>query len=896
MIGKFSRLISILILSSLCMAAFCVTSFALEGGTTASARLEFLAAVGVMDEDVKLTDNATYSDIMSIIYHMTVGVYEEKTEFNFNKLQANTGNLFGNNIDPDSYVTLFEYSKYLVSVLGYDAHAAALGGYPYGYSGKASSLGILNGVRLSGNDILSISDVCILTYNALHTDYADMNKTGAQLGYSVIKGRTFLSEVMKIYKGIDIVNANYSTTLTKESTLKKGTVQIGDMIFYRGKTNADELIGYKAEYYYRPLYDSSEYELLAITPKNNETFTIDARYITKEHTTKQALHYTDKSKTKDFKVNISPVAYFIYNGKAYPDFKKEDLIINSGSITLIDNDINGVYDTVIVTEYKTIVFDFAVSQKDITLRDIFDSDNNITFNADDTFLKIYKYDVEASIEDLTQWDILSVVYSDKEAYIRPYIIIYVTKVPVGGELEEFDYENDEMIIGGYRYELSANYKNQMKKGAVPMFTAGIAGTFYLDIEGKVGGFKELSRTAYGYACKMGTRSNTIGLSMELKLYIWEEGFHIYKFAEKSRVDDAVMRDNQDFHFTKLMQLQSGSYTLVPQLVTFKLNDAGEIMELKTAENYTNADLNMKTHAENNNIFRLSTVNTNIAYRASGTFSGIVYPVGGTKVITVPADLEVERGFSSRNGTSFNQDQSYNIRTYDESIFNIPKVIVVQSTSATGVSGDDDVLKKSSFFVFNSFSTRVDSEGEAIVVLNGFLNGGPASLPVAPDFSFTTEPYPADPDALAARLEQEAKNGKGIHYNELEFGDVLQVGYDSVQQVNYIHRHYTRAEGRKLSQTSLDYRQLWRVVITGDVLKTGEGGNFILVDDMPLSPSGTHTGTLPYDLSRPPSVTIVNFDAYSIRSGTIKDVLEGDSVTMRIRETGVQDVVVYKELY
>jgi|GEM_PF-1263676 len=800
---------------------------------------------------------------------------------------------------PEGRVLTEHAAKVLVNILGYTLQAESWGSYPNGYLAVAKNLGILKNVNAEMGKPLNRSQIAVMICNALDVDIVQQTGYGSNPTFSKEDGKTLLTERMKVYHDEGILEATSVTTLTEESSLRDGEVQINGKIYLTGSVNADKYLGYYIKYYYKELdKDLLQLVYIKIDPKNNNTLEIDSENIERADRT-NIYYFLDKDGKNIKNAKISPIACMIYNGKAFPDFTIRELMPEMGKVVLIDHDDDDEYDIVLVTEYKTVVLRSIFSdQNELVLMDRYDSSRNVTIDTKNSDIEVYKDGEKISINNLEEWDVLNIITSDHGSFKKSKVKIIINSVPVGGEIQE---ESDEhVVISGFRFKIAKSYQNLVKANRAPKLTVQKAGTFYLNLYGEIAAMKEISMSTYGYLTKIaipkGLDNNPL-----IKVYTIDGVFSEFVCSEKMAVNDLP----QSLSLKKKLiegglckEVEEDVIVTVPQLIKFKLDEDSKVVHLYTAadltangtrdtsgltddeieENARNSYF-AKRDAENNDIFRLC-YKGEVNYRGSVTFSGKVYPTSETKIFVVPEDKTEEKSFQIQSINDLSYDASYNIESYDESVFNVPKVMVINLEGAGSQDGDTDKLKKSSFVVVQGVGKAIINDEECTVI-KGLQNGNTVKLP------FTAEVESKKTSGWANCSYNKYKHLDDMKPSDtINFGDILQVTQDTSGNVTYITEWYDLSLGIFKSKSSEEYRQDWRTVIAGQVEYVGNGGNYIIVNDRYF---------YSYDLTRNPVITVVELDKKIVRPGVRSEIFQDDYVVMRIRETAVHEVVVFKGL-
>ncbi|MBQ2889028.1 MAG: S-layer homology domain-containing protein, partial [Clostridia bacterium] len=310
---------------------------------------------------------------------------------------------------PDSPVTIEQAVKMIVTALGYGGQAVRKGGYPIGYVSIAQKIDLLDKVGASNGLILRRNAAAQLFYNALHLELPLLESISSDDAEFVTRdGVTLLSENLKIRKGEGIVNANDVTTLALSGGVADGCVQIGNMVFKEGNTNASDYIGYRVTYYANIAEGNEPYELLYVTidEDRNEVLTVLAEDIL-DSTTETKLCYTENNKQRTEAISI--YADLLYNGVSIGGFTKTDITSAKDFVTFIDNNGDNQFDVIRVFDPKTIV----VGAVNTTTFGVYDRDNATDFtlldpDEDDYTFTIYENGVKTDFSAIKVGSVVSV--------------------------------------------------------------------------------------------------------------------------------------------------------------------------------------------------------------------------------------------------------------------------------------------------------------------------------------------------------------------------------------------------------------------------------------------------------------------------------------------------------
>jgi len=264
---------------------------------------------------------------------------------------------------PNNTVSLQETVKMLVCMLGYSSRAEDKGGYPDGYMSVGLELELLKDVSMNGT--FTRGDVMALIHNALDV------KMFVPVGYKpndmvYLKNGETLRSILtqeyrdqRVYSETGVVTANSYTWLkAPNSSLENNEVEIDNVTYNLGNTNADKFIGQKIEFYAiqddlgrKTLISARASKINTITDISSK----DVRNITPDQ-----VKYNVDNKARN--IIIANNAVLVKNGRVILNYKTKDMQITKGSYRLIDNDGDKCADYIFADDYinarvKTVIGD-----------------------------------------------------------------------------------------------------------------------------------------------------------------------------------------------------------------------------------------------------------------------------------------------------------------------------------------------------------------------------------------------------------------------------------------------------------------------------------------------------------------------------------------------------------
>ena len=469
-----------------------------------------------------------------------------------------TGNGY---FQPEKDITLDEATIMILRLMGYsqiiDSEGIGI------CSQLANNHGLHKGIVRSKDPRLQVKYLSLLLYNTLTSDsLPEIAYKSNGIEFQIKTGETLLSKTFDVYEIKGVITANGHTSVDIESNSGNGWVKIGNEEFQVGKTNADQYIGYYVTAYYQK--DDVNTLLCINVESDNTVIMLDGSDVTYEDF-KYTAYVNDKKKT----YAVSRALNLIYNGKAIY-YNKDKMVPEYGTITLINNNSDQSFDTVIVESVRNVVVSGYGSVSNI-IQSKYDNRPIDLNDYDETACSIHKKDGKAyKPTSLKEWDILSVL----ESADGQYLDITVSTESLSGTVEKISNPNGKVIltIDGKEYEVAKTfYTNQNYD-----LELGYTGTFYLDIYGRIaasGG--KADQLKWGYLIK--AQRNTEALKNNLQLRILTQDANEIReleTAEKLFVDDV------SYTKSNIGNLNLSEY----QIVRYSLDNEGKIKKLYTAGN------------------------------------------------------------------------------------------------------------------------------------------------------------------------------------------------------------------------------------------------------------------------------------------------------------------------
>lgn len=789
---------------------------------------------------------------------------------------------------PDAKITVNEAIKVFVSLLGKNAYAESSGGYPMGYYTVAKSAGLIEGLENANvNEAISREQLAMLIYNLLEAD--GYTETGFTPDQVIMNGFVPFAENyldIEIKKGI--VTANEYTSLTSQNGTDTGKVIIDGKRFSANGTNAGEHLGYKVKYYAKKSKNGLDDTLLYVKPATdfNETVTITAEQIGSTQLTsdrKFTISYIDQNdKAKTIKLGLDTDV--IFNGVYNPSPTARDFAPKIGSVTLIDNGNDNIYDVVLI---KSAIA-YRVSSISAGRGIIADKNGKPELDVREDTLGfapiITKDGKNITLADIKQDDLLFVYQSKHPGNVLTQIEIYNNKKT--GTITKIT-GNEEIIISSYRCELSDilflntavdKYGNiyyiDTKNDSLKL---GDNGTVWLDKDGKVidFDFEAFKGVRYGYVVDRAYVDEVFSATAKLRLVDEDGNFYDYDAAENLYLDGQKIPGEKVVDSSVTINLLDGTTCTNPivrsdgkvreQLIKYKVNASGKISSIDTVKVGANEDEEETLECE-------STVANRHFFSASNTIStssSVYVPQNTTKVFVIPSggyNAQRLMDYSVSGSNYFKNEFEYSIEVYDADEFGRTNALVVIDTS----TGEENSYDAPLMLVTN-IGTAFNDNGDECKMFEG-MSGGTVVQLLADD-SFLT----ATSDSVA----------------DVQVGDIIRYVKGSNGMLNLMIRA-KNSSGSVFNMAGTVYGRNHTLYYSNNLMLYGKvlakDGVYVIVD---VSEAGGESLPMLYVCSNTsaPVYMYKPSDSNNASVGTIDDISVGDKVFLHFCNTRLVNAVV-----
>lgn len=428
---------------------------------------------------------------------------------------------------------------------------------------------LYNGVRSALSDKLTKGDAAVMVYNALTAPMCirDYNANG---GYSVDNTRCIMYDNLKISVTHGIVNQSYFSSLTTGMVpISETQVAIDNEVFEcGGYTDAKNYFGYNVECYYRE-NPYGGYEAVYMLPKKTKSVTVqsedfeDLNGRTFKYTVKN-INYTTSIKTET--LQLADALDVVYNGVVCPDYTDDDLLLKdrAGYSTFIDNNNDGKYEVVLITECR----DYVVSYVNDKTKTVYTKwQGNIDLSAVEN---IYIYDLRGQRIEfgiIKSGDILTMQMSKDGKNVTIIRTVQVVETAV----KSINYAKRTVVLADNR-EYTVDESLWQKIDDIKINTYGM---FYFDYRGRIAGLLfENYGTNEGYAFLSRIWQEKGDDTVYVKLFRMSGEMEQYKLKKTLTVDGSKVKATAFCDKMILTDTDGTKYT-DRKVVKFKANDAGD---------------------------------------------------------------------------------------------------------------------------------------------------------------------------------------------------------------------------------------------------------------------------------------------------------------------------------
>lgn len=753
----------------------------------------------------------------------------------------------------NAYLKYEEALTMLVRVLGYESIAEAKGGFPSGYIQVARTLGVCDGVTSTAEGFVKKYQAVQLLYNVLDINIASIlavNIKGDKQSvvYDTTTNETLLYAYRKIYKVEGILETSGIAGLRSAYNTKDGYISI-DGKFYVG-TGYDDLLGYRVFAYIKE--SENEDSIIYMDQIQNSSLLIEGKDVMSVSPDFSKLTYINQ-KGKEETISLSAIVSVIYNGLPYSGYTEATFQPDDGNVKLIDNDIDGVYDVVNITSYKTVVID-SISRLDKTVNNIYSfNTENRTVNLEtdeDNYITIVKDGINIQFNDLSRLDVLRIAEITSNDIRKVYV--EVSRNVATGVVEEIRNTDDgqQLIVAGQELYMSDAFEDAVagfdSDALSPQLNQSY--NFHLDDRGKIAyvakGEKDLK-----YAIVKQYRSDGVfETRYQLKVFTSDGNWEVLTLNDKVECngEEGVAAEAVK---NKIVTLQNADVVVV---MGYQLNADGEVIKtelpLLPGSDFDKERMNIQRR-------------TNIGYK-NNTQSFMSQIFVDSEAIIWEVDmmnLADEASYSAESRSVFVHNNFYSFSAYNVDEFNFANVFVIERNEATIAKK----LENSDLFVVTGIGGALNVSGKPVNMVTGAMG------------SYDSVSWFTDDDTVISGLNE---------------GDIICAYADKLGNVTHIEKHYSSGDTQIYKEPSPNLLSS-AAIFSGKILKNDLEGQRIKVNCTGTPGSGE------YVFRTNGSFSVLVYDTQAVGKkvhfGTIGDVMEKDFVVAKIKEGVLYNLIVIR---
>lgn len=426
----------------------------------------------------------------------------------------------------------------------------------------ARNVGLTKGTGLSSGDVLSKDNALLVVFNMLNCDIPHLTSIeDGYADYNIISGITLLGEIWELYKTEGILRKTRVTDLyTLSDIAEEGYIKIGETVFHDNSGFSKDMLGRNVI-----CYANADNEAAYIYSSKNSYMNISENSEPSFGGFK--ISYYNGSRKTD--VTLSAKYTVIYNRRVLENKLSGKLKENS-SLRLVDNDRDGKYDVVFITErtygaLKNVTDDGGGK---IIFSDLNGSLNNTAIN--DTacdYAELYLNGAPCEVSDLKEGLVLSREISKDGKCVK----LYASDLKTGGTIEKISEKDGKTYYKteNGEYEASSYFVKYYGGKIRP----GSRTEIYLSDDGKAVYASDGAEIySYGYVMAAAYEKKGMDKKLLVKLLTQSGDKNKYAVADKIVLDGkSVQRESAA---VKNVFLPDGKNPY--QVIKYSLNSEGEI--------------------------------------------------------------------------------------------------------------------------------------------------------------------------------------------------------------------------------------------------------------------------------------------------------------------------------
>ncbi len=700
------------------------------GGDELVTRAEFVKLALLISNDapkVLVSEGDVFADVKS---GDTYEAYIE-TAKRIGYISGGSGALF----NPNDYITLPQAVKILSNILGYGMLAEELGGYPTGYLAVAQRYELLNGDYSYTDGNLTMEAVMHLLYSALNAEIMELNSIGETVSIKTTPGVTLLSARHHIEKTEGIIEANaYTDLYDAAGGLGTQQIKLGTKFYNLKNSDIANMLGCRVTLFYEKTDGGTLPEaVFALASDENKIISATPRDLALDGSS--LIYYEDDTIMR--KLSLSNGLTLIHNKKMSVMPLQDILGLENAFITLVSNDGDNAVDVIIIDSYTAHIVN-GVDKTNSIIRTNDGAVFDMKSGNKDCITIIEKDGVKVTANDINVGD--SILVSRSADIGVGFLSILASKKTM--TLTPNEIGDDYIIADGVKYDVSTRLLSSI--------AAGKSFKVYIDAFGNICHTETENDMIYGFLNAVGKQD----MDDPMCRIFTENNRWVNLYFASSVKYNGTSTSRSDIYQTLLNMGDS-----VKQLIRYKVNADGELIQLETAVSIGIGSADEAAAIENNT-FRKSYTGSLAWRNAVKSFNGNFFLASNAKVFCIPNDYK-ESGYSAKGTAALTTNSSYALTAYDiDDELSCP-VIVVNKLTGSSFGGAD------SFMIVKGVGKAINAEGDAVTSVRVWRKGY--------EVTFTAEQSIADLDAKMAALNK---------------GDIIIAKFDEENDIHYLNKYDT----------------------------------------------------------------------------------------------------------
>ncbi|MBE5040881.1 hypothetical protein INF28_10460 [Oscillospiraceae bacterium DSM 107454] len=432
----------------------------------------------------------------------------------------------------------------------------------------AREIDLTSGISLQKDDNITIGQLCELIYRALNTDI--IKEIGASedgITYAKNEGQTLLTDKFQLEKIRGIVEETALSSLLQVSRKDKGMITINSQSYQCDLEKYEDYIGLYVEAYVSS--DDRTVKSIFADDNDNIVITIDADDISNSSTKNKIVYYNEKGKQKN--ISLDSNVSVIYNGSLYQDYTSVDFKPEEGTLYLIDNNKNGVYDVVRIEEYKSIVV-AGVSINSCIMREKGNNDTIDISNIIDGYgILVDANGSNISIDKIGANTVVSYAQNKNNEVYK----MVLSEKKISGYINVIN-ENESIRLGDTEYEGTKTFWENLQN-----FGAGDLVWAYINFQDKIVEIdKETSLYKYGYLMDFVSEL----FCVRVKIFTSAGTIETFETTEDININGQKMTAQTAFDQNRRNSPFWNEAGKIPQLIKYRLREGKYVSNIETAIN------------------------------------------------------------------------------------------------------------------------------------------------------------------------------------------------------------------------------------------------------------------------------------------------------------------------